>query len=115
MLGGAGLIVAVVTVVLLGNPVSGGTVPASMLPSGWHFLSEILPNAAGVRLVRAVSYFGGHGIGNPLIVLGIYAGAAVLLTTLVTLRRRPGAMPQPAAIAHTRHSAKATAPVASTS
>jgi hypothetical protein len=105
MLGGAGLIVAVATVVLLGNPVSGGTVPTSMLPSGWHFLSEILPNAAGVRLVRDVSYFGSHGIDDPLIVLAIYAGVSLLLATLVTVRRRAAAKVHQTAIAHARHSA----------
>ncbi len=105
MLGGAGLIAAVATVVLLGNPVSGGTVPTSMLPSGWHFLSEILPNAAGMRLVRSVSYFGSHGITDPLVVLAIYAGASVLLTTLVTVRRRSTGASRPTAIAPTRDSA----------
>jgi hypothetical protein len=88
LLGNPGLIVAIAGLLILGNPASGGLVPSSMLPSGWHFLAEIMPNTAGVHLVRSVTYFGGHGISNPLIVLISYAGLSVL--TLVALAARRG-------------------------
>jgi hypothetical protein len=88
-----GAVLAIGCLVAVGNPVSGAMVPSAMLPSGWRFLSEIAPNSAGVRLVRSVTYFGGHGISDPLIVLSIYAAASVLVTLGLALRRsrvRPG-------------------------
>ncbi|HVX46792.1 MAG TPA: hypothetical protein VHC49_23065 [Mycobacteriales bacterium] len=94
MLGPAGLAIAVATLVILGNPASGGMVSASMLPAGWHFLAEVLPNAGGVHLARAVSYFGGHGIGDPLVVLIAYAGGSVLVIGGLAWHRR-GAVPAP--------------------
>jgi hypothetical protein len=69
-------------------------VSASMLPDGWHFLARVLPNAGGVHLVRAVSYFGGHGISDPFTVLIAYAGASVLLIGGLAWHRR-GSVPAP--------------------
>lgn len=88
LMGPAGLAVAVAALVILGNPASGGMVQASMLPDGWHFLAEVLPNAGGVHLIRAVSYFGGHGISDPLTVLIAYAGASILIIAGLAWRRR---------------------------
>jgi hypothetical protein len=89
LLGPAGLILAVGTLVIVGNPASGGTVPTQMLPAGWRFLAEIVPNAAGVRLVRSVTYFGNHGIADPLVVLASYAGLSILVLAATAWRRRP--------------------------
>jgi hypothetical protein len=87
LLGPLGLIVAVGSLVVVGNPVSGGLVPSSMLPAGWRFLAEILPNTAGVRLVRSAVYFDGHGISDPLIVLCSYAGVSLVALVALGLRR----------------------------
>ncbi|MGF7234056.1 MAG: hypothetical protein ACQSGP_03715 [Frankia sp.] len=88
LLGLSGLVVAIASLVILGNPTSGGSVPVPMLGGGWRFLAEILPTHAGVSLTRALAYFDGHQKGTPILVLGIYAAASVLLMVGLSLRRR---------------------------
>jgi hypothetical protein len=65
--------------IFVGNAVSGGSVPTGMLPDGYRQISPWLPNGAIVHALRAVAYFGGRGLGQPLLALGIWAGGALLL------------------------------------
>ncbi len=88
LLGFSGLVVAIASLVILGNPTSGGSVPVPMLGGGWRFLAQILPTHAGVSLARALAYFDGHQKGTPILVLGIYAAVSVLLMLGLSLRRR---------------------------
>lgn len=87
LLGMSGLVVAIASLVILGNPTSGGSVPTEMLSGGWRVLADILPTNAGVRLVRSIQYFHGHNISGPLAILGAYAIAALALITFVTIQR----------------------------
>ncbi len=98
-----GLVVAIGTLVILGNPTSGGSVPAQMLTGGWRFLASILPTNAAVSLIRAVTYFNGHHLVTALMVLVIYGAACALLLLRLSRNRtiRPtapaGSQPQMAA------------------
>jgi hypothetical protein len=87
LFGIAGIVVAVVIFVLLGNPSSGGSVPVQMLSGGFQFLAKILPNNAGVALVQRVEYFDGNQLGHPLVVLGLYAVIATAVCFADALRR----------------------------
>jgi len=81
--GNFGIVLAIVCLVILGNPTSGGSIPDQMLAGGWQVLADILPTNAAVRAVRAVSYFGGSGLGQPALVLSLYAGISLVVTFLV--------------------------------
>ena len=63
--------------IFLGNAISGGTVPTGMLPDVYRQVSPWLPNGAIVHAVKAVVYFDGHGIGQPLLALSLWAGVAL--------------------------------------
>ncbi len=81
-----------ILLVFVGNAASGGSVPTAMLPDVYRQISPWLPNGAIVHAVRAVVYFGGHGLGQPLLALALWAGAGSLVLTandaLHTLERR---------------------------
>lgn len=89
--GMAGIVVAIVAFVVLGSPTSGGSVPSQMLSGGYRFLAEVLPNNAGVSLVHGIQYFGGNGIGHPVLVLALYAaiGLAVCFAQACRQARPP--------------------------
>ncbi|MCD2158988.1 ABC transporter permease [Fructobacillus sp. M1-13] len=72
MLGNGGLIIAAITLILLGNPLSGlGSAP-EMLPAGWGFFGQLLPPGATGTLLRNLTFFDGHAIAMPLLVLASY-------------------------------------------
>jgi len=84
-----------VTLVFVGNAISGGSVPTGMLPDVYRQISPWVPNGAIVHGVRSVVYFGGHGLGQPLLTLSLWAGVGlgVLLVNdllhLLARRREP--------------------------
>jgi hypothetical protein len=86
-LGLVGLVVAIAVMVIMGNPTSGGSVPVEMMAPGYRFFAEVLPPNAGVALIRGIDYFGGHQLGRPLLVLGCWAVASVLVLAALAARR----------------------------
>lgn len=82
--GVAGIGLAVLLVVVLGNPSAGGAFPRSMLPPFWRAVGAFLPPGAGVDSVRSIVYFGGARTGYPLLILGGYALVGLLLTLLLS-------------------------------
>jgi hypothetical protein len=101
LVGLSGIVIAIVMLVVLGNPTSGGSVPVQMLSSGYRFLAGVLPTNAGMGLVRGFAYFDGNQIARPLLVLSIYAGVSVVAWLGLALWR-------------TRGASRATSPVAAT-
>ncbi len=99
LLGFAGVAIAIFAFVVLGNPTSGGSVPSQMLSGGYRFLADVLPNNAAISLVHGIQYFGGNGLGHPLFVLALYAGAALVLCFAQAWRK---------ARSHTRDAATAS-------
>ena len=101
LVGLTGIVIAIVTFVVLGNPTSGGSVPVQMLSGGYRFLAGVLPTNGAMGLVRGIAYFDGNQIARPLVVLSIYAGVALVTCLGLALRRArtaaTAASPAPAA------------------
>jgi len=75
---GTGL--AALAFVVIGNAVSGGSLPFAFLPGGFRQVAPWLPNGAIVSAARDVVYFPGVSLGHPLLVLGIWlAGSLAVL------------------------------------
>ncbi|MFJ8593469.1 ABC transporter permease [Streptomyces sp. NPDC093598] len=87
-LGHRGTGLGVVTVLLLGNPLSGVSTAPEMLPEPWGALGQWLPPGSGASLLRSTSFFDGAGSTGPLAVL--LAWASLGLTLLVVANARAG-------------------------
>jgi hypothetical protein len=97
VLGPAGLGIAAVLFIMLGNPGSGNATAPELLPGFWRVAGQLLPPGAGGQALRDVAYFDGHALLVPVLVLAAWAilGAALLL---IGRRERPAreAAPAPA-------------------
>jgi hypothetical protein len=93
LLGRAGALLGVLTMIFIGNPLSAAASAWEMLPQPWGALGQLLPPGAGVSATRSVAFFDGAGAEQPLTVLAIWllAGLALLL---VGGRRRDHAAPE---------------------
>jgi hypothetical protein len=78
-IGVAGAGVSALVFLFIGGAVNGGTTAAAMLPVVYRQISPWTPNGAIVRAVRSVTYFHGHGIGQPIVALAALAALALLL------------------------------------
>jgi hypothetical protein len=87
VIGRPGIGLAALTMVLLGNPLSGVTSAPELLPQPWGAIGQALPPGATVTLLRSVAYFDGAGAAAPLTVLLIWAAAGILLTSAGVFRR----------------------------
>jgi hypothetical protein len=85
VLGLAGTALAAVTLIFVGNALTGGTTPRWLLPDAYRQLSNWMPTSAIVRSLRSVVYFGGDGLGHPLLVMFVWSGVALLLIVVVDL------------------------------
>jgi hypothetical protein len=91
LIGPAGSAVTSVLYFVLGGQINGGSTAPEFLPPFWKELGEHLPGGAGVSLLRDVFYFPEASSGQPLAVLGAYAGAGLIVLValyLVHARRR---------------------------
>lgn len=88
VLGPAGLGIAAVLFVVLGNPGSGNATAPELLPGFWRVAGQLLPPGAGGQALRDVAYFDGHALLVPALVLAAWAlvGGALLL---IGRRERP--------------------------
>jgi len=80
---GTGL--AALAFVVIGNAVSGGTVPFAFLPGGLRQVAPWLPNGAIVAAARDVTYLPGSSLGHPLLVLGIWLIGSLAVLACVDL------------------------------
>ncbi|MGV9817789.1 hypothetical protein [Nocardia xishanensis] len=106
VIGPAGIGVAALTMLLLGNPFSAATSAPELLPQPWGAIGQLLPPGAAASLLRSVAFFDGAGAAKPLVVLAVWAAAALALLGVAALRGRgadaereaaPTAEPVPAA------------------
>ncbi|MFB7131864.1 DUF3533 domain-containing protein [Streptomyces sp. NPDC056237] len=84
-----GIGLAVLIVVIAGNPSAGGAFPLPMLPDFWRTIGPALPPGAGTWVARSIAYFKGNAVTGPLLVLSAWAAAGTLVTLLLSMRRRP--------------------------
>ncbi|MFH8474221.1 DUF3533 domain-containing protein [Streptomyces sp. NPDC018000] len=84
-----GIGLAVLIVVIAGNPSAGGAFPLPMLPDFWRTIGPALPPGAGTWVARSIAYFKGNAVTGPLLVLSAWAVAGTLVTLLTAMRRRP--------------------------
>ncbi|MDN6118821.1 MAG: ABC transporter permease [Lactococcus sp.] len=82
VLGTAGLGIAAILLILLGNPLSGLLSAPELLPAGWGAFGQLLPPGATGTLLRNITFFDGHAIAQPLLVLGVYICLGMFLFKL---------------------------------
>ncbi|MFH9739683.1 DUF3533 domain-containing protein [Streptomyces roseolus] len=89
-----GIGLAILLVVVLGNPSAGGAFPAPMLPPFWKAIGPALPPGAGTWAARSIAYFRGNDMTASMLVLSAWAvvGAAVTLV-LSSVKRKPEGEP----------------------
>ncbi|MEV8569017.1 DUF3533 domain-containing protein [Streptomyces sp. NPDC051322] len=85
-----GIGLAVLLVVIGGNPSAGGAFPLQMLPPFWRAIGPWLPPGAGTWVARSIAYFDGNAVIGPLLVLSGWAVVGTVITlAMSTVRRRP--------------------------
>ncbi|MFV2118629.1 ABC transporter permease [Streptomyces sp. Act-28] len=72
LFGPAGMSLASVVLLILGNSTSGGTLPAAYLPDWLHPLSGVLPVGVGVRAIQGLSHFRDDGLTQGIVVLAVW-------------------------------------------
>ena len=75
-LGLPGTLIAIVGMVVFGNPTAGTSIAAPLLASPWDVLGQLLPPGAALSLARNILYHVDVDITRPLVVLSAYALAA---------------------------------------
>ncbi len=83
-----GIGLAVLIVVIAGNPSAGGAFPLPMLPDFWRAIGPALPPGAGTWTARSIAYFRGNAVTGPLLVLSAWAVVGTAVTMLMSMRKR---------------------------
>jgi hypothetical protein len=78
-----GFAVAIVLLILLGNPASGGVSPPAFMPAFWRGLNTFVPNAAAVNGLTDIAYFPQASLLRPMITLLAWMVAGVGLFLLL--------------------------------
>ena len=97
LLGIVGIGLAILVIVVLGNPSAGGAYPYPLLPPFWQAIGPALPPGAGTWAARSIAYFRGNALTGPLLVLSAWAVGGTLLTVGLSLFRRKGDADRPGA------------------
>ena len=79
LLGMKGFALGAVTMMFVGNPLSGMATTAAWLPAGWGALGQLLPPGAAGASVRSMAFFDGHGAATPLLVLVCWIAVGIAL------------------------------------
>jgi lysylphosphatidylglycerol synthetase-like protein (DUF2156 family) len=89
VLGPAGILVTLILILQFGNPSSGGSNGVPYLPAFWDSIGPFLPPRNAFILLRNTVYFDGHGIGQALTVLLVYAVIAAVILAFLDWFRSP--------------------------
>ncbi|QDQ10697.1 DUF3533 domain-containing protein [Streptomyces spectabilis] len=85
-----GIGLAVLLIVVAGNPSAGGAFPLPMLPPFWEAIGPALPPGAGTWVARSIAYFKGNAVTGPLLVLSAWAVGGTAATLAVAKLRGKG-------------------------
>ena len=96
-LGPAGIGIAALLFIVLGNPGSGNASAPELLPGFWRITGQLLPPGAGGQAIRDAAYFDGHTLAQPALVLTAWAipGAALILARRRRTPQRAATAPEP--------------------
>ncbi|MFC7306945.1 DUF3533 domain-containing protein [Streptomyces monticola] len=86
--GVVGIGLAILLVVVLGNPSAGGAYPYPLLPGFWRGIGPVLPPGAGTFAARSIAYFKGNGAGGPFLILAAWAVGAAAVTLVLSFLRQ---------------------------
>ncbi|MDJ0393871.1 hypothetical protein QMK17_11065 [Rhodococcus sp. G-MC3] len=75
IIGPAGIGVAAVLMMFIGNQISGATQPWQFLPEPWGAIGQLFPQGASATLLRALSYFPGAPTAQAWLVLTAWIAA----------------------------------------
>ncbi len=96
LLGRAGGVLGLLTMIFVGNPLSAAASAPEMLPQPWGAVGQFLPPGAGVSAVRSVAFFDGAAATTPIMVLSIWLAAGLVLLAVAGLSHRGPAPATPA-------------------
>jgi ABC-type multidrug transport system permease subunit len=65
-------------ILILGVPSAGATMMPDLLPTGLRYLSDVLPLAQAVKIIRSETYFDGTDTLAPTLILLVWAAIALL-------------------------------------
>ncbi|MFG3498324.1 DUF3533 domain-containing protein [Streptomyces sp. NPDC047928] len=88
-----GIGLAVLLIVIAGNPSAGGAFPGPMLPDFWRAIGPGLPPGAGTWAARSIAYFRGNAVSGALQVLSVWAIAGTVITLVLSTLRRDNGTP----------------------
>ncbi|MFB7636441.1 DUF3533 domain-containing protein [Streptomyces sp. NPDC056149] len=88
LLGIIGIGLAILVIVVFGNPSAGGAYPYPLLPPFWRAIGPALPPGAGTWAARSITYFRGQSLTGPLLVLSAWAVGGTLVTVLLATLHR---------------------------
>jgi hypothetical protein len=88
-LGMAGTLIAIIGIVVFGDPTAGQSIATPLLASPWNVIGVLLPPGAGLSSARSVIYLDGVNLTGPLTVLpGYVAGGTLLMLASAAWRQR---------------------------
>ncbi|MFE6814930.1 DUF3533 domain-containing protein [Streptomyces sp. NPDC057677] len=89
-----GIGLAILLIVVAGNPSAGGAFPLPMLPPFWNAIGPALPPGAGTWAARSIAYFKGNDMTGSMLVLSAWAVVGAVVTLVMSsLKRGPEAEP----------------------
>ncbi|MFF0436025.1 DUF3533 domain-containing protein [Streptomyces sp. NPDC004327] len=88
LFGIVGIGLAILLIVIAGNPSAGGAFPLPMLPPFWRAIGPALPPGAGTWSARSIAYFKGNDMTASMLVLSAWAVAGAAVTLVMSSLKR---------------------------
>ncbi|MEU7020925.1 DUF3533 domain-containing protein [Streptomyces sp. NPDC046203] len=84
LFGIVGIGLAILLIVVAGNPSAGGAFPLPMLPPFWQLIGPALPPGAGTWAARSIAYFRGNDMLGSMLVLSAWAVVGAAITVMMS-------------------------------